>query len=311
MDYQSIFAEAIAALHAEKRYRVFADLERIAGRFPYAIWRSDDGRPRDRRLVLQRLSRHGPEPDRDRRHGRGGPARWASAPAARATSPARTTRWSQLEAELADLHGKEAGAGLHLRLRLQRGGDLDHRQAAARLRDPLGRAEPRLDDRGHPALGRAEADLPPQRPRPSREPAQGAAPERPKLIAFEVGLFDGRRHRADRRDRRPRREIRRDDLSRRGARGRHVRAARRRHRRARRRHGPHRRDRGHARQGLRRARRLHRRQPGGRRRGPLLCAGLHLHHRAAAGDRRRGTRPRSATSRRRRPSARRSSATPR
>lgn len=38
MDYRSIFAEAIAALHAEKRYRVFADLERIAGRFPYAVW---------------------------------------------------------------------------------------------------------------------------------------------------------------------------------------------------------------------------------------------------------------------------------
>lgn len=43
MDYQSIFAEAIAALHAENRYRVFADLERIAGRFPRAIWRSDHG----------------------------------------------------------------------------------------------------------------------------------------------------------------------------------------------------------------------------------------------------------------------------
>jgi 5-aminolevulinate synthase len=43
MDYQSIFAEAIAALHAEKRYRVFADLERIAGRFPLALWRSERG----------------------------------------------------------------------------------------------------------------------------------------------------------------------------------------------------------------------------------------------------------------------------
>ena len=47
MDYQSIFAEAIAALHAEKRYRVFADLERIAGRFPYALSRSDDGETRE------------------------------------------------------------------------------------------------------------------------------------------------------------------------------------------------------------------------------------------------------------------------
>jgi 5-aminolevulinate synthase len=49
MDYQSIFAEAIAALHAEKRYRVFADLERIAGRFPMATWRSDKG---EREIVV-------------------------------------------------------------------------------------------------------------------------------------------------------------------------------------------------------------------------------------------------------------------
>ncbi|MFO1184839.1 MAG: 5-aminolevulinate synthase [Bauldia sp.] len=44
MNYQAIFADAIAALHAEKRYRVFADLERIAGRFPHAIWHSDKGK---------------------------------------------------------------------------------------------------------------------------------------------------------------------------------------------------------------------------------------------------------------------------
>ncbi|EAU42349.1 5-aminolevulinate synthase [Fulvimarina pelagi HTCC2506] len=39
IDYGRHFSEAIEALHAEKRYRVFADLERIAGRFPQAIWR--------------------------------------------------------------------------------------------------------------------------------------------------------------------------------------------------------------------------------------------------------------------------------
>ena len=49
MDYQSIFAEAIAALHAERRYRVFADLERIAGQFPHAIWHSDKG---DREIIV-------------------------------------------------------------------------------------------------------------------------------------------------------------------------------------------------------------------------------------------------------------------
>lgn len=39
MNYQGIFEQAIAALKDERRYRVFADLERIAGRFPHAIRR--------------------------------------------------------------------------------------------------------------------------------------------------------------------------------------------------------------------------------------------------------------------------------
>lgn len=43
MDYQSFFVDAIEALHSEKRYRVFADLERIVGRFPHAVWRSERG----------------------------------------------------------------------------------------------------------------------------------------------------------------------------------------------------------------------------------------------------------------------------
>jgi 5-aminolevulinate synthase len=40
MDYRGFFEEAIEQLHAERRYRVFADLERIVGQFPKAIWRS-------------------------------------------------------------------------------------------------------------------------------------------------------------------------------------------------------------------------------------------------------------------------------
>jgi 5-aminolevulinate synthase len=43
VNYRSFFADALDQLHAERRYRVFADLERIAGRFPYAIWHSPDG----------------------------------------------------------------------------------------------------------------------------------------------------------------------------------------------------------------------------------------------------------------------------
>ncbi|HEV7414818.1 MAG TPA: 5-aminolevulinate synthase [Tianweitania sediminis] len=40
MNYQRFFEEAVDQVQAEKRYRVFADLERIVGRFPRAIWRS-------------------------------------------------------------------------------------------------------------------------------------------------------------------------------------------------------------------------------------------------------------------------------
>jgi 5-aminolevulinate synthase len=44
MDYEHIFAEAIGALKAEGRYRVFTDLKRHAGAFPTATWHLDGGR---------------------------------------------------------------------------------------------------------------------------------------------------------------------------------------------------------------------------------------------------------------------------
>src|SRR6185437_9055103 len=43
MDYNVFFAQALDRLRDERRYRVFADLERIAGRFPYATWHSPNG----------------------------------------------------------------------------------------------------------------------------------------------------------------------------------------------------------------------------------------------------------------------------
>ena len=46
MNYDEFFADAIGRVRRELRYRVFADLERIAGRFPRAIWHSQQG-PRE------------------------------------------------------------------------------------------------------------------------------------------------------------------------------------------------------------------------------------------------------------------------
>jgi 5-aminolevulinate synthase len=46
MDYNAYFAAAVDRLRHERRYRVFADLQRIAGHFPYAICLSPDG-PRE------------------------------------------------------------------------------------------------------------------------------------------------------------------------------------------------------------------------------------------------------------------------
>src|SRR5262252_1213531 len=43
MIYDHFFSAALARLHEERRYRVFADLERIAGRFPHATWHSPVG----------------------------------------------------------------------------------------------------------------------------------------------------------------------------------------------------------------------------------------------------------------------------
>src|SRR5260370_8178782 len=43
-DYVGSFQSAIAALKRERRYRVFADLERKAGQFPHALWNSPNGK---------------------------------------------------------------------------------------------------------------------------------------------------------------------------------------------------------------------------------------------------------------------------
>ncbi len=60
MDYEGFFRDGLAALRREGNYRVFADLERKAGAYPRARHHHPERAARGHRLVLERLSRHGP-----------------------------------------------------------------------------------------------------------------------------------------------------------------------------------------------------------------------------------------------------------
>ena len=116
-----------------------------------------------------------------------------------------------------------------------------------------------------------------------RELLEADDPECAQADRLRIDLLDGWRFRPDRGDLRSGRRVQRADLYRRGPRGGHVWPARGRGCRARRADGPARHHQRHAGEGLWRDGRLYRRQREDVRCDPLLCAGLHFHHLAAAG----------------------------
>ena len=106
--YEDVFAKAIADVKSEGRYRVFADIRRTRGAFPAAEQVLADGTVTpDHGLVLQRLSRPGPEPRRA--HAMREALDNVGAGSGGTRNISGTTHYHvELEHELADLHGKEA-----------------------------------------------------------------------------------------------------------------------------------------------------------------------------------------------------------
>jgi 5-aminolevulinate synthase len=110
MDYERRFEDAINRLKAEERYRVFANLERDASRFPMAMWRpaGEEDFPRDVTVWCSNdYLGMGGHPDVIEASVRAARAHGAGAGGTRNISGTHHPI-VQLEAELADLHGKAA-----------------------------------------------------------------------------------------------------------------------------------------------------------------------------------------------------------
>ncbi len=309
MDYERRFEDAINRLKAEERYRIFANLERDASRFPMAMWRPAGEEDRPREVTVWCSNDYlgmGGHPDVIEASVRAARAHGAGAGGTRNISGTHHPI-VQLEAELADLHGKAASL-------VFTSGWISNLAGISTIASLLPDCLILSDALNHNSMiegvrrSGCEKKVWRHNDVAHLEELLAAEPiERAKLVVFEsLYSMDG--------DIAPIAEI--VELAEKynamtyidevhavglyGPRGGGV-------ERARGARASHRRHRGHARQRLRLARRLHRGERGGGRRGAQLRAAVHLHLDPAAQRRRQrgggGQTPQALERRTRAPSA--------
>ncbi|MGH7067407.1 MAG: 5-aminolevulinate synthase [Acetobacteraceae bacterium] len=191
MDYEAFFRSELDALRSEGRYRYFAELERLAGQFPAALSHCTDGssrvtvwcsndylgmgqHPAVLKAMHETLDRFGA--------GAGGTRNIAG------TSPLH----AELEAELAQLHGKEQAL-------LFGSGYVANWTTLSTLAARIPNTVVVSDAANHASMiegirhSRAERRIFAHNDqRDLRRQLSGIAPERPKLVAFEsVYSMDG------------------------------------------------------------------------------------------------------------------------
>ncbi len=108
MDYAARLDQAIQGLHDEGRYRTFIDIERKQGHFPHAVWHAPDGTSRDITVWCGNdYLGMGQHPEVLAAMHEAIDATGAGSGGTRNIS-GTTVYHKALEAEIADLHGKEA-----------------------------------------------------------------------------------------------------------------------------------------------------------------------------------------------------------